>query len=68
MLTGFIPSIAYLTAPIVNPLTKYFWKNGYAIMIGKTPTKAIAICTVSVGIFASAPLAAEDPRLLLLKN
>ena len=32
-----------LTLPTVRPLMKYFWKNGYTIMIGPITTITVAI-------------------------
>jgi hypothetical protein len=37
------------TAPIVKPFIKYFWKKGYANMIGPVAMSAIAILEVSEG-------------------
>ena len=39
-----------LTEPKVMPLTKDFWKKGYAISTGRTATTAMAIRTATVGI------------------
>ena len=38
------------TAPTVNPLTKYFWKNGYDTAIGNVAITTIAIFAASAGI------------------
>lgn len=38
-----------LTEPSVMPLTKYFWKNGYAIISGSTAMTAIAMRTPMFG-------------------
>ena len=51
------------TDPMVMPFAKFFWKNGYAIRIGRIPTNAIAIRIVVVGRSAIlTPLTPLDAR------
>ena len=38
------------TAPMVKPLIKYRWTNGYNKMIGPMTMTAVAILTASVGM------------------
>ncbi len=44
------PARAYsFTAPLITPLTKYFWINGYMKIIGPMVMMVTAIFTVSAG-------------------
>ena len=49
------------------PLTKYFWKNGYTIIIGRT-TITVIVIRILVAVWVVAAAAARELELLVLTN
>lgn len=55
------------TAPIIMPFTKYFWKNGYTIMIGST-TITVIVIRMLVAVCVVAAAAASELELLVFAS